>query len=185
MSAAELGPTLLDAPTIAARLDALAGEITAFYEGKPLTVLAILNGSLVFAADLLRRIPLALRLECLGVASYHGGLASSGAVTFLQSGLPDVAGRHVLILDDILDTGCTLAAIRQRLLAEAAPLSVRVAVLLRKNKPRAQPLDADYVGFDLDDVFVVGYGLDHQGHYRNLPEVRMLDSKIRKPGNQE
>jgi len=166
--------TLFDAATIASRLDALAADITAFYADKPLTVLAILNGSLVFAADLLRRIPLALRLECLSVASYHGGTESSGTVTFLQNALPDFTGRHVLILDDILDTGRTLHAIRQRLLSEAAPLSVRVAVLLRKRKPRAQPLDADYVGFDIDDTFVVGYGLDHQGHYRNLPEVRIL-----------
>ena len=166
--------TLFDAVTIAARLDALAAEITAFYEGKPLTVLAILNGSLVFAADLLRRVPLSLRLECLSVASYHGGAESSGTVTFLQSALPDFEGRHVLILDDILDSGRTLHAVRQRLLAEAAPLSVRVAVLLRKRKLRAEPLDADYVGFEIDDAFVVGYGLDYQGHYRNLPEVRVL-----------
>lgn len=169
-----LGQPLFDAATIAARLDTLAAEITAFYADKPLTVLAILNGSLVFAADLLRRIPLALRLECLGVASYHGGMESSGTVTFLQNALPEITGRHVLLLDDILDTGCTLHAIRQRLLAEAAPLGVRVAVLLRKNKLRAAPLDADYVGFDIEDEFVVGYGLDHQGHYRNLPDVRVL-----------
>ena len=164
---------LLSGETIAARLDALAAEITAFYADKPLTVLAILNGSLVFAADLLRRIPLPLRLECLSVASYHGGTESSGSVTFLQNALPDFAGRHVLILDDILDTGRTLHAVRQRLLAEAAPLSVRVAVLLRKEKLRAQPLDANYVGFDIGDDFVIGYGLDYQGHYRNLPDVRV------------
>ena len=169
-----LGRTLFDATTIASRLDALAADITAFYANKPLTVLAILNGSLVFAADLLRRIPLPLRLECLGVASYHGAAESSGTVTFLQHALPDFTHRHVLILDDILDTGCTLHAIRQRLVAEAAPLSIRVAVLLRKRKLRAQPLDADYAGFEIDDTFVVGYGLDYQGHYRNLPEVRVL-----------
>jgi len=168
---------LLSTATIAARLDALAAEITAFYTNKPLTVLAILNGSLVFAADLLRRIPLPLRLECLSVASYHGGTKSSGNITFLQSALPDFAGRHVLILDDILDTGLTLHAVRQRLLAEAAPLSVRVAVLLRKEKPRAQPLDADYVGFNICDEFVVGYGLDYHGHYRNLPDVRICSSE--------
>jgi len=167
------GRVLLSAETIAVRLNALAAEITAFYTGKPLTVLAILNGSLVFAADLLRRIPLPLRLECLSVASYHGGTESSGSITFLQNALPDCAGRHVLILDDILDTGRTLHAVRQRLLAEATPSSIRVAVLLRKEKPRAQPLDADYAGFDIDDAFVIGYGLDYQGHYRNLPDVRI------------
>lgn len=165
---------LFDAPLIAARLDEMATEIIAFYQDKPLTVLAILNGSLVFAADLLRRIPLPLQLECLSVASYHGGTESSGTVTFLQTNLPDVSGRHVLILDDILDTGRTLHAVRQRLISESAPLSVRVGVLLRKKKDRAKSLNADYTGFDIEDEFVVGYGLDYQGHYRNLPMVGVL-----------
>lgn len=173
-----LGEVLFDAAAIASRLDEMAAEITAFYDDKPLTVLAILTGSLPFAADLLRRIPLPLRLECLSAASYHGGLESSGTVAFRQTGLPEVEGRHVLILDDILDTGCTLHAVRQRLLSETAPLSVRVAVLLRKKKRRVEPLEADYVGFDIGDEFVVGYGLDYQGHYRNLPEVRVLRSPL-------
>lgn len=165
------GRILFSAAAIGARLDALAEEITAYYQARPLTVLAILNGSLPFAADLLRRIPLPLRMECLGVASYHGTTESSGTVTFHQQALPPVQGRDVLLLDDILDTGRTLHAVRQRLLAEAAPRSVRVAVLLRKKKRRAEPLEADYAGFDIGDEFVVGYGLDYQGHYRNLPDV--------------
>lgn len=170
------GRILFSATAIAARLDDLAAELTAFYRGKPLTVLAILNGSLPFAADLLRRIPIPLHLECLSVASYHGGTESSGVVTFRQSALPPVAGRDVLLLDDILDTGRTLHAVRQRLLAEASPRSVRVAVLLRKKKERAEPLEADYAGFDIADEFVVGYGLDHDGRYRNLPDVRVLSA---------
>jgi len=168
------GRILFSAATIAARLDAMAAEIVKFYEGKPLTVLAILNGSLPFAADLLRRISLPLRLECLSVASYHGATQSSGTVTFHQHALPPVADRDVLILDDILDTGRTLHAVRQRLLAEAAPRSVRVAVLLRKNKQREEPMEANYAGFDIADEFVIGYGLDYEGRYRNLPEVRVL-----------
>ena len=160
---------------IAERLDAMAAEITAFYQDKPLTVLAILNGSLVFAADLLRRIPLPLRFESLAVASYHGATESSGTVSFRQGSLPAISGQHVLLLDDILDTGRTLHAVRQRILAEAEPVSVRVAVLLQKRKPRVEALHADYTGFDIDDEFVVGYGLDYQGHYRNLPVVGVLD----------
>jgi hypoxanthine phosphoribosyltransferase len=168
---------LFSAEAIAARLDEMAEELTSFYTGKPLTVLAILNGSLVFAADLLRRIPLPLRLECLNVASYHGGMESSGVVTFLQNKLPDLEGRHVLILDDILDTGRTLHAVKCRLLEEAHPADVRVAVLLKKRKQRAEPQEADYAGFEIGDEFAIGYGLDYDGRYRNLPEVRVLKQK--------
>ena len=170
------GRILFSAEAIAARLDGLAAEITAFYQGKPLTVVAILNGGLIFAADLLRRLPLSLRLECLNVASYHGGTESSGRVTFLQNRLPKLEGEHVLLLDDILDTGLTLHAVRQRLMEEARPASIRVAVLLQKKKERAQPMEADYAGFEIGDEFVVGYGLDYQGCYRNLPDIRVLNA---------
>jgi hypoxanthine phosphoribosyltransferase len=172
------GHVLFSAAAIAARLDTLAAELTAFYCGKPLTVLAIMTGSLPFCADLLRRIPIPLRLECLSVASYHGGAESSGVVTFRQLELPAMAGRDVLILDDILDTGRTLQAVRRRLLAEASPRSVRVAVLLRKQKQRAEPLEADYAGFDIADEFVIGYGLDYDGRYRNLPDLRVFRAPL-------
>jgi hypoxanthine phosphoribosyltransferase len=159
---------------ILSRLDAIAAQITKDYEGKELSVVAVLTGSLIFAADLLRRIPLPLKLDCLSVASYHGGRESSGTVNFRQLALPEVAGRHVLILDDILDTGRTLNAICERLRTEARPASVRVCVLLRKDKPRAEELEADYVGFDIANEFVVGYGLDFQERYRNLPFIGVL-----------
>jgi hypoxanthine phosphoribosyltransferase len=159
--------------TILSRLDLLAAEITDAYRGRDLTIVALLNGSLVFAADLLRRIPLPLKLDCLSVASYHGGTESSGTVTFGQLELPDIRGRHVLVIDDILDTGRTLHAVCERLRGEGA-LSMRICVLLRKNKPRAAHLEADFVGFDIEDEFVIGYGLDYQEHYRNLPFIGIL-----------
>lgn len=164
--------------TILSRLDEIAREITAEYEGRDLTVIAVLNGSLIFTADLLRRIPLPLQLDCLSVASYHGGTESSGVVTFDQLTLPQVDGRHVLIVDDILDSGRTLHAICAKLRAEAHPASVRICVLLRKAKPRAEELEAHYVGFDIGDEFVVGYGLDYREHYRNLPFVGVLRPEI-------
>ena len=173
--------TLFHEQTILSRLDALAAEITAAYRGKELTVIAVLNGSLVFAADLLRRVPLPLKLDCLSVASYHGGTESSGVVTFNQLRLPDIAGRHVLIVDDILDTGRTLNAICEKLRQEARPLSVAICVLLRKAKVRAAELEADYVGFDIGDEFVIGYGLDFQERYRNLPFVGTLRREIYAP----
>src|SRR3954463_16066583 len=109
--------------TILSRLDEMARDITEFYAGEELTVLAVLNGSLIFAADLLRRIPLPLKLDCLSVASYHGGTESSGTVTFDQISMPDIEGRHVLILDDILDSGRTLHAICRKLKEGARPAS--------------------------------------------------------------
>ena len=166
--------TLFHEQTILSRLDELGAQITRDYDGRDLTVIAVLNGSILFVADLMRRIQLPLRLGCIRVSSYHGGTESSGTVTFDQNSLPDCEGRHVLILDDILDTGRTLHAIRHRLRAETSALSVRICVLLRKAKVRSEELDADYVGFDIGDEFVVGYGLDYREQYRNLPFIGVL-----------
>src|SRR6266581_3209358 len=163
----DLERVLFDQATIVRRLDEIAAQISADYRDRELTVIAILNGSLMFMADLLRRIPLPLKLECLSVASYHGEAQTSGEVIFKQVALPDVVDRHILVLDDILDSGHTLAAIRQKLEA-AKPRSVRSCVLLSKKKRRTRRVDADYVGFEIADEFVVGYGLDFMEHYRNL-----------------
>ena len=173
----DLARTLFDEATILARLDQIAAEISADYRDRELTVIAILNGSLIFMADLLRRIPLPLKLDCLSVASYHGGLQTSGEVIFRQVALPDIEGRDVLLLDDILDSGNTLAAIREKL-STAGPRSVRVCVLLQKKKVRQRPVDADYVGFDIEDEFVVGYGLDYMERYRNLPCIGVLRKEL-------
>lgn len=164
--------------TILRRLDALAARVAADYQGRELTVIAVLNGSLIFASDLLRRVPLPLQLDCLSVASYHGGTESSGVVTFEQASLPDVDGRHVLVLDDILDSGRTLHAIAERLRREAKPLSVEACVLLSKRKERAEHFEARYVGFEIGDEFVVGYGLDYQERYRNLPFIGVLRPEL-------
>ena len=160
--------------TILRRLDELAADITRDYADKELTVVAVLNGSFMFMADLLRRVPLPLRVDCISVSSYHGGTESSGTVTFDQLTLPDIEGRHVLIIDDILDSGRTLHAICAKLSAETGPKSIRSCVLLRKLKERAADAEAEYVGFDIGDEFVVGYGLDYQEQYRNLPFVGVL-----------
>jgi hypoxanthine phosphoribosyltransferase len=174
---ADLDRVLFDEETILHRLDQLAGQISADYRDRKLTVIAILNGSLIFMADLLRRIPLPLRLDCLSVASYHGGLQTSGEVIFRQIAHPDVAGRDILLLDDILDSGTTINAICEKLQI-ASPKSVRVCVLLRKIKERARPIEADYVGFDIADEFVVGYGLDYGEAYRNLPCIGVLKKEL-------
>jgi len=170
---ADLDRILFDEATIHRRLDELAARISQDYRDRELTVIAILNGSIILVADLLRRIPLPLKLDCLSVASYHGGVKPSGELVFRQVSLPDVAGRHVLILDDILDSGATLASIRERI-ETAGPLSVRTCVLLEKKRTRARAVDPDYVGFEIADEFVVGYGLDYMERYRNLPCIGVL-----------
>ena len=164
---------LFDQPAIHKRLDEMAAQITADYCERELTVIALLAGSLMFVSDLLRRIPLPLNLDCLSVVSYYGKAQTSGQVIFKQVTLPDIAGRDVLIIDDILDTGHTLSAVREKL-ERAKPRSMRVAVLLSKKKQRAPEVDVDYVAFEIEDEFVVGYGLDFMERYRNLPYIGVL-----------
>jgi hypoxanthine phosphoribosyltransferase len=173
----DLERILFHETTILSRLDELAAQISQEYRDREVTVIAVLNGSLMFMADLLRRIPLPLKLDCLSVASYHGRAETSGEVIFKQIALPDVTGRDILILDDILDSGHTLAAIRDKL-ETAQPRSIRVCVLLSKKKARARKVDADYVGFEIEDEFVVGYGLDFMERYRNLPFIGVLRSDL-------
>ena len=178
----DLDRILFRETTILRRLDELAAQISKEYRERELTGIAVLNGSLIFMADLLRRIPLPLKLDCLSVASYHGKAQTSGEVIFKQIALPDVMDRHILILDDILDSGHTLAAIRDKL-QTAKPRSIRVCVLLSKKKRRARHVDADYVGFEIEDEFVVGYGLDFMERYRNLPYIGVLRKElIAQPG---
>lgn len=168
---------MFDEPKILRRLDEIAAQISKDYANKELTVIAVLNGSLMFMADLLRRIPLPLKLDCLSVASYYGKAETSGEVIFKQIALPDVQDRHILILDDILDSGHTLAAIREKL-ETAQPRSIKVCVLLSKEKQRERKVDADYLGFEIEDEFVVGYGLDYGERYRNLPYIGVLREEL-------
>ena len=174
---ADLERMLFDEPAIHRRLDEIAAQISKDYRDRELTVIAVLNGSLIFIADLLRRIPLPLKLDCLSVASYHGKAKTSQEVIFKQIGLPDVADRNILLLDDILDSGRTLAAIREKLKA-ANPRSIRICVLLSKKKERSRQVDADYVGFEIEDEFVVDYGLDFMEQYRNLPYIGVLRREL-------
>jgi hypoxanthine phosphoribosyltransferase len=173
----DLERVLFDEPAIHRRLDDIAAQISNDYRERELTVIAVLHGSLMFVADLLRRIPLPLKLECLSVASYHGKAQTSGEVVFNEIALPNLADRDILILDDILDSGHTVAAVHERL-ETAKPHSIRVCVLLSKKKRRARQVDTDYVGFEIEDEFVVGYGLDFRGRYRNLPYIGVLRKEL-------
>lgn len=169
----DLEDVLLTEQQIQSRLDVLATEIAREYTGKELTVVGVLTGSVMFMTDLLRRLPLRLRLDYVGVSSYHGTTCSTGQLVTTKALQLDVHGREVLVLDDILDTGLTLIRIRQAL-RELHPGSLRFGVLLEKDVPHRENFTADYVGFKIPDKFVVGYGLDYREQYRNLPYVGTL-----------
>jgi hypoxanthine phosphoribosyltransferase len=169
---------LIDEDVIQKRLAILAEKLMADFGDRPIVVVALLKGAILFMADLLRKLPLPMEIECLNVASYHGGTSSTGEVTFLDQSLPDVDGKVVLLLDDILDTGRTLEAVKTKLHEQGAS-EVKTCVLLSKDIEREVIKEADYTGFVIGDEFVVGYGLDYQGRYRNLPFVGVLkDSAI-------
>lgn len=167
---------LFDQSAIRTRIRAMGAQITRDYsgDGEGLTIVAVLQGGVLFLADLIREIHLPLRMDSISIASYHGGLTSSGRVDFQEKRLPDVKDRDVIVLDDILDSGRTLSAVMGRIREDCQPRSVRSAVLLSKKVPRAVAVKADYCGFEIDDEFVVGYGLDYHGEYRNLPMIGVL-----------
>ncbi len=166
---------LLDASTIQTRVADLAAEIERDYAGQELCVVTLMDGALFFVADLLRSMDLPIRLFTLTVSSYHGDTTSSGRVQMAQTFPFDLKARHVLLIDDILDTGLTLATVHERIREQCHPETLKTAVLLRKERPRVSEINADYVGFDIADEFVVGYGMDYKGHYRNLPCIGILD----------
>jgi hypoxanthine phosphoribosyltransferase len=164
---------LITETQIQARLRELGRQIEADYRHKPLTIVAVLTGSLIALADLVRQIHIPVRIALVQASSYRG--ATTSATTLVVNGAfaPDVAGRDVLLLDDILDTGQTLSALVQHLKDRGAA-SVRTAVLLRKIGRQVVPIDPDYCGFVIPDAFVVGYGLDYGDDYRHLPYVGVL-----------
>ena len=165
---------LLSEAQIQARVEELGQLIEADYQGKHLTIVAILTGSLILLADLIRRIQLPLRVALIQASSYKGATTTSGALIINEAFAPDVSGRDVLLLDDILDTGHTLATLVHRMTDRGA-LSVRTAVLLRKLGRQEVRIEPDYCGFTIPDKFVVGYGLDYDDDYRHLPYVAVLD----------
>jgi hypoxanthine phosphoribosyltransferase len=164
---------LLTEAQIQDRVRQLGRQIEADYQGKSLTIVAVLTGSLILLADLIRQIHLPLRVALLQASSYKGATTSAGALIINESFAPDVVGRDVLLLDDILDTGHTLATLVHRMTDRGA-LSVRTAVLLRKVGRLEVRLEPDYCGFTIPDAFVVGYGLDYDDDYRHLPYVAVL-----------
>ncbi len=166
---------LISEPEIQKRIGELGRQIEADYADKHLTIVAVLTGSLIVLADLIRRIELPLRVALLQASSYKGATTTAGALIINEAFAPDVEGRDVLLLDDILDTGHTLATLVGRMQSRGA-LSVKTAVLLRKIGRQEVHIEPDYCGFTIPDKFVVGYGLDFNDDYRHLPYVGVLDA---------
>lgn len=164
---------LISAEQIRARVDELAADIRAAYAGRPFTVVGILTGSMVFLADLIRRIDLPLQIGLIQASSYRGTATTPGELVVVDSLLPDVRGRHLLVLDDILDTGQTITRLVEHLLGKGAA-SVKTCVLLRKVGRQRVPFEPDYRGFDIPDRFVIGYGLDFNDEYRHLPFIGVM-----------
>jgi len=168
------GRVLIAQEQIAARVCELGGEITRHYAGRRPVFLGVMNGALFFLADLVRAVGLDVEISCVRLASYDG-TQNTGAVR----GLDDISlrdatrGRDVLIVDDILDTGRTLHALATRLQALGAA-DVKICVLLEKERTHEMPIRADWTGFRIADEFVIGYGLDHEGRYRQLREIRLF-----------
>ena len=173
---AEVERVLITEEQIAKRVRELSAELTRDFEGRELVVVAVLNGTVMFLGDLIRHLSLPLRLDFIGISSYGLG-TESGELVFTKELRVDVRGRDVLLVDDILDTGKTMSRVLAKL-RELKPLRIKTCVLLEKAARRVENVSADYVGFSIPDLFVVGYGLDFAERFRNLPFVGVLHPEI-------
>lgn len=166
----------IDEQKLQARIRELGAQITRDYQGKELTLVCVLKGSVFFTTDLARAIDLPLTLEFLGVSSYQGGTETTGEVRITTDVSKPMAGKHLLIIEDIIDTGLTMSFLLENLKARH-PASVKVCTLLEKPARARTKVDIDYKGFVIDDHFVVGYGLDYAEKYRNLPFIGVMKGK--------
>ena len=171
---------LITEDQISRRIKTLAREIERDYRGRELVVVSLLNGTVMFLADLIRHLNLPLRLDFMGVSSYGSG-TQPGDLVFTKELRLEVRGRDLLLVDDILDTGRTMSRVLPKIRA-LKPRRIKICVLLDKPSRRVENIRADYVGFEIPDYFVVGYGLDFAERYRNLPFVGLLRPHLYQKG---
>ena len=178
MNEDKLGTVMLDEETIARRVAELGAEISADYErdypGEPVLCITILKGGAIFASDLLRRLTVDARIDFMAVSSYGSSTKSSGVVKINKDLDTEIAGKNVLIAEDIIDSGLTLQYLVESLWARG-PKSIRICPFLGKPARRKADIKPDYVGFEIENRFIVGYGLDFDEKYRNLPYITCLD----------
>jgi len=176
----DLDTILVDQAAIKQRLAELGAEINRAYEGRELAVIAIINGAIIFVADLIRELDVSIRLDCIRVSSYRDETKPVQEPEIIDKIRLDLEGVDVLIIDDILDTGKTLSHVC-RMLRRLKPASLRTCVLLDKETTRSVDFEADFVGFKVPDEFVVGYGLDFAERYRQLPCIGVLKAELQNP----
>ena len=164
---------LLDRRQISERVAQLGAEISRDYAGESILLIGVLKGAAIFLADLARHISVDATFDFIAVSSYGKGQKTTGAVKMIKDADTPIGGRHVILVEDILDTGLTLIFLR-KLLEQHDPKSLRIAACLDKPARRLEPIEADYVGFRIPNHFVVGYGMDYCERYRNLPDICLL-----------
>lgn len=169
----DLQEVLISEEQIMEKVVEIAGQISEKYKGKPLMVIGVLKGANVFVADLIRKITIPMELDFMAISSYGASTESSGAVKILKDLDKDIKGMHVVVVEDIVDTGLTLSYLSKNLRSRGA-LSIELCTLLDKPERRTAPIEVHYKGFDIPDKFVVGYGIDFAEMYRNLPFVGVL-----------
>ena len=169
----DLVKVLFTEADIHARLEEMAARITADYQGRDLLMVGVLRGAVMVMADLARALDRHVEMDWMAVSSYGSGTKSSGVVRILKDLDSDISGRHVLVVDEIIDTGLTLSWLISNL-SSRSPASVEIATLLRKPEAQTMPVPVKYVGWDIPNEFVVGYGLDYQERYRNLRDIGTL-----------
>jgi hypoxanthine phosphoribosyltransferase len=168
---------LVDADTIQARISAIGAEIADAYRGQDLLLISVLKGSIIFMADLIRAVNLPHEIDFMATSSYGAGTKSSGVVRILKDLNKSIEGRNVLIVEDIIDSGHTLDYL-VRILQERQPASLRIVTLLDKPDRREVDINVDWIGFSIPNDFVVGYGLDYNEIYRNLPYIGVLKPHV-------
>jgi hypoxanthine phosphoribosyltransferase len=168
---------LITSSEIQEKVCELGERITEDYRGERPLLVGVLRGAVIVLGDLMRNIDLPCEIDFMDISSYGTGTSSSGVVRILKDLEEDITGRHVLIVEDIIDTGLTLSYLRRSLLARR-PASLEVCALLTKPSRRRVELDVKYLGFEVPDEFVVGYGLDYAGAYRNLPDICVLKPEV-------
>jgi len=165
--------TLIPKEKIAEVVERMAKQISADYKGQEIVAIGVLKGSFIFLSDLVRKLDIPVHIDFMSVSSYYGGTKSSGVVKIIKDVDIDISNRHVLIVEDIIDSGLTLQHLKDLLLTRS-PASLKICAAFDKPDRRQVQIDVDYVGMQIPDEFIIGYGLDFDGKYRNLPDVCIL-----------